>query len=182
MYVQPLIGLYTVAPQMFDDAGTTALLLSASAGATAKILTLDFPCVPIYFGYRPTQILHYGGGIATQGVLGLYKYPAGVAANKILLAQVNLLDASAPGGQYMSRVPVTPPLAVSEGHAEEPAGNIYPGDVLAFWVVTGAAGSSYLSGLYQPVLVLQRRGASYADMAACWFDQTPAPAGISKSI
>lgn len=74
---EQISSLYEVKPQGFDDFAVTPVSMTAVKGVTAKVLTLNFPAAPLYFGYRPTTAFSYNT-LTTQGVLGLYRYPHGL--------------------------------------------------------------------------------------------------------
>ena len=174
-------SLYEVRPQDYDDMSVTALELNASVGAL-KTLTLTFPAAPLYFGFRPVETSFEYDVPTVVGVLVLYKYPGGVAANKVLLASINLEDQAYTGKQFTVKVSQFPPTAVGvEGHALEPYANCDPQDQLVVYILTQATGGGYLEGDFQPVLIMQKRPFSYAGCPT-WIDRTPASAGISDQI
>lgn len=179
MYTSQLKGLYVVRPQDYDDMSVTALELNASTGAL-KTLTLTFPCAPLYFGFQPIETPFDYHTLTTTGVLGLYLYPGGDSSKEVLLASIDLEDAAALHKQYMVRVPNVPASGVSQGHAKEPVANCNPQDQLVVKIITQAVGDSYLDGDFQPVLIMQHRGESFAKMSA-WKDRTVASTGIPST-
>ena len=74
---EQISSLYEVRPQDFDDFSVTPVDMTHVQGATAKVLTLNFPAAPLYFGFRPTTAFSYNG-LSDLGVLGLYRYPHGM--------------------------------------------------------------------------------------------------------
>ena len=167
----PFYGIVEIKPQDFDDMAVTAIDLNAAAGATAKILTVTFPLAPFYFGYRPVTAFDYHT-FTTQGVLALYRYPAGSAAAKVLLAEIDLADAAAIGELYAVKVSNKPTNTPDHGHASAPVANCSPKDKLAVWIKTQAVGDSYILGTFQPFLMCQYRGESFAGLST-WHDETP---------
>jgi len=170
--------LYEVRPQDWDDMSVTPVDMDAAAGA-AKTLTLNFPAAPLYFGFRPVAAFDYRT-LTTLGVLALYLYPAGNAANKVLLAEIDLEDAAEAGKQYMVKVANIPASGTSQGHAKAPVADCVPQDQLVAYIKTQAVGDSYLLGTFQPVLFMQYRAESPAGSPA-WIDRTPASAGIASA-
>ena len=179
MYTSQLKGLYEVRPQDYDDMSVTAIDLDAAVGAK-KTLTLNFPGAPLYFGFRPITDFDYHT-FTTMGVLALYLYPAGVAADKVLLAEIDLEDAAEAGKQYMVKVANIPATGTTGGHAKAPVADCVPQDQLVAYIKTQAVGDSYILGTFQPVLIMQHRGESFANMPA-WMNRTVASDGISSSM
>ena len=176
---EQIFSLYEVLPQDYDDNGVTPIDMDAVAGATAKILTLNFPAAPLYCGFRPTTAFAYDTQ-TVEGVLALYRYPGGDASAKVLLAEIPLEDAAALHNQYMVKVVNKPPAGTDGGHAKEPVADCVPQDQLAWWIKTQATGGGYLAGAFQPVLFIQRRGESIAKQPA-WHDRTPVSTGIASA-
>lgn len=175
---EQLYSLRELRPQDWDDAGVTAIDMDAATGAK-KTLTINFPCAPMYFGFRPVIPFVYQTQ-TTEGVLALYLYPGGDAAKKVLLAEIPLEDKAAAHEQYMVKVPNFP-NSISQGHAGSPPANCVVQDQLVAYIKTQAVGSTYLAGTFQPILLIQMRGESYAQQAA-WNDRTPAGTGILSTI
>lgn len=175
---EQIYSLYEVRPQDWDDMSVTPIEMEAAVGAK-KTLTLTFPVAPLYFGFRPTELFQYHT-LTTLGVLALYLYPAGVAANKVLLAEVTLEDAAVVGQQYMVKVANIPTIGTSQGHAKAPVANCVPGDQLVAYIKTQGVGDSYVLGEFLPVLFMQYRGEGFVDMPT-WNDRTPVSAGISSA-
>ena len=176
----PFYGIFEVKPQDFDDMAVTAIDLDAAAGATAKILTITYPCAPLYFGYRPATDFDYHT-FTTQGVLSLYKYPAGDASAKVLLGSIDLDDGAVTGEIYAVKIANTPTAGATAGHAKTPKADCGPKDKLAFWIGTQAVGDTYILGTFQPFLMCQYRGESFAEMST-WHDETPAGSGIVVDV
>jgi hypothetical protein len=157
----------------------TPIEMEAAVGAK-KTLTLNFPAAPLYFGFRPTELFQYHT-LTTLGVLALYLYPAGVASDKVLLAEVTLEDAAVVGNRYMVKVANIPATGTSQGHAKAPVANCVPGDQLVVYIKTQGVGDAYILGEFQPVLFMQYRGEGFVGQDA-WIDRTPVSAGISSAM
>ena len=177
---EQIFSLYEVRPQGYDDFAVTPIDMTAAAAATAKILTLNFPAAPLYFGFRPTTAFDYDTQ-TVEGVLALYLYPGGDASKKVLLAEIPLEDDAALHEQYMVKVANIPSIGTDQGHAKAPVANCLPQDKLAVWIKTHATGGGYIAGAFQPVLFMQYRGVGFAAQPA-WNDRTPVSAGISSAM
>lgn len=175
---EQISSLYEVRPQDFDDMSVTPIDMDAAVGAK-KTLTLNFPAAPLYFGFRPIEAFDYHT-FDTMGVLALYLYPAGVAADKVLLAEIDLEDAAEIGKRYMVKVANIPASGTYQGHAKAPVANCVPGDQLVAYIETQAVGDSYILGTFQPVLFMQYRGEGFVKQLA-WIDRTPVSAGIASA-
>lgn len=175
---EQIYSLYEVRPQDWDDMSVTPIEMEATVGAK-KTLTLNFPAAPLYFGFRPTELFQYHTK-TTEGVLALYLYPQGVAANKVRLAEVTLEDAAVVNERYMVKVANIPATGTYQGHAKAPIANCVPGDQLVAYIETQGVGDSYILGEFQPVLFMQYRGEGFVKQAA-WHDRTPVSAGISSA-
>ena len=175
---EQISSMYEVRPQDWDDNTVTPIEMEASVGAK-KTLTLNFPAAPLYFGFRPTELFQYHTN-TTEGVLALYLYPAGNAANKVLLAEIPLEDAAAVGQRYMVKVANIPASGTYQGHAKAPIANCVPGDQLVAYILTQGVGDSYILGEFQPVLFMQYRGEGFVNQPA-WNVRTPVSAGISSA-
>ena len=168
--------LFVVGMGDFDDRMSTAIDMTHAAG-NIKTKTFEFPVAPIYFGFRVVVPFVYQAQ-TTEGKMGLYLYPQGVTANKVLLGYVTFPDALAAGQVVRCRVPVQPAAGISGAHAKAIIPNLLPGDQLGLEIMTQAVGSSYAEGTFQPYIVCQFIGKTLADQAAVVVDQTPASAGI----
>ena len=178
MISSELYGLYEVRPQDYDDMSVTALELNGTGAA--KTLTLTFPAAPLYFGFRPVEAAFEYDTATQVGVLGLYKYPGGDSSKAVLLASIDLEDQALRNAQYMVKVPVIPDTGTSQGHAKKPLANCIPEDQLVVKFITQATGGGYLEGDFQPVLIMQHRPESFAEMPS-WNDRTVASSGISSA-
>lgn len=175
---EQIFSLYEVRPQDWDDMSVTPIEMEATVGAK-KTLSLNFPAAPLYFGFRPTELFQYHTK-TTEGVLALYRYPAGVAADKVLLAEVTLEDAAVVNELYMVKVVNVPAAGTSQGHAMAPIADCVPGDQLVAYIKTQGVGDSYILGEFQPVLFVQYRGEGFVKQAA-WHERTPVSTGIASA-
>lgn len=170
--------LFTIGMGDFDDRVSTAIDMTNATGAI-KTKTFDFPVAPIYFGFRVVVDFVYQAQTA-EGKMGLYLYPQGSTANKVLLGYVTFTDKLAAGQVVRCRVPVQPAAGISGGHAKDVVPNLLPGDQLGLWIMTRAVGSSYAEGTFQPYIVCQYIGKTLADQTNV-VDQTPASTGIPST-
>ncbi len=143
-----------------DAALATAVNLTAALGAILT-KTMEVPGTVKAFGFRPTIALNYNV-MTAQGVLGLYIYPAGVSANKVLLGTINLMDGDVVGKIYFMK-PLNQPADVSPAPA--PPCNYNAGDQLVVEVKTAATGGGGIAGAYQPVIWANDRGENIVNQA-----------------
>jgi hypothetical protein len=132
-----------------------AVALETAAGAIASSLkTMDIPGFVRVIAYRPTVPFNYDTQTA-EGVLTLYRYPKGVAANKVALGTIKLKDGAEAGKIHFAKIDNTPPLTVPPS---QPPANYQAGDVLAVWITTQAAGGGGIAGDFQPLFYVSNRG------------------------
>ena len=133
-------------------ANPTAIQLEAAAGVILASRPLMEPISVSRFGYQATVAFDYDV-LVTEGVLTLYRYPAGNANNKIALQTIRLVDATPIGSVCYADVPnpVVPATFVN-GVLTVRARNkadFEVGDVVAIWISTQAVGGTEL-GDFQP--------------------------------
>jgi hypothetical protein len=165
-----------------DDHGMdTAIQLEATVGAIL-LKTIREPMRVARFGFMPTELFDYET-LTTKGVLTLYKYPLGVAANKVALATINLEDGDLAGKQYVCD-PDNLPVAATSPYAgldERGVCDLNPGDQVAVWITTQAVGTSYIAGDFQPFVYLFPRaeGEGNEDYLV---NRTPTKTAVSSNI
>lgn len=132
-----------------------------AAAATVAFLSRPFyePACVTRFGYQVTTAFVYGT-TPTEGVLTLYRYPAGNATPKVALATIPLQDALAANHVAYADVPnpVVPATYVA-GVLTVRARNkadLDAGDVVAIEVTTAANGGTE-TGVYQPYICTHPR-------------------------
>ena len=131
-------------------ANPTAIVLEAAAGVKLASRPLMEPITVTRFGYAVTVAFDYDTQ-TTEGILTLYRYPLGNAANKVALDTIVLQDALAAGTVAYSDVPNPPVAADKKGKADFNAG-----DIVAIWVSTQAAGGTEV-GDFQPYFCFHPR-------------------------
>ena len=134
-----------------DDHGmATAIELEAAAGA---ILTKSFehPVTVTRFGYRVTELFQYHTK-TTEGVLGIYKYPGCVSADKVLLGTITLKDGDAVGDCPFVDLDNQVVAAVSPYTGLAPYGvcDLEAGDQVVIEITTQGVGDAYILGEFQP--------------------------------
>lgn len=161
----------------------SAASMNAAVGSIASILfTADEPLTVDRFGYRPITAFNYNG-LTAQGVLTLYKYPAGVAVNKVPLGTINLVDGALVFTDYVCDIDNQPVKAVAPyaGVADLGLADLNPGDQLAIWVTTQATGGTYIAGTFQPFYAVHTRAENEANMASL-VNLTPVKAAVSNNL
>jgi hypothetical protein len=165
-----------------DDHGmASAIELEAATGA---ILTKSFehPVTVTRFGYRVTELFQYHT-LTTAGVLGIYKYPGGVSADKVLLGVITLLDGDAVGDCPFVDLDNQPVAAVSPYTGLAPYGvcDCEAGDQVVIEVKTQGVGDSYILGEFQPFFCYHPR-AEEAGNQPRMIDRTPAKTAVTSNI
>jgi hypothetical protein len=155
-------------------ANPTAIALEAAAGVILASRPLLEPITVTRFGYQATVAFDYDT-LVTEGVLTLYRYPLGNAANKIALQTIRLPDDTPIGSVCYADVPnpVVPATLVG-GVITVPARNkadFDAGDVVAIWISTQAVGGTEL-GDFQPYFCGHPR-AEVADNQPLMVNLTP---------
>lgn len=149
--------IHLIDSAMDDSARNTANALEAATGAIRPLQTMLEPGSVLYFGYVPTVAFDYDTQTA-EGVLTLYKYPAGVAGSKIALATIPLVDDAVASTVYQVLVNDVPPNVVPTVRAYS---DFEAGDTLAVWITTQAAGGGAIAGDFHAFIKIQRRGENY---------------------
>jgi len=145
-------GIKEIDAAIGDASLATHIALEAAAGEIlAK--TMNTPGFARAFGFRPTLAFNYDT-MVTQGVLTLYKYPAGVANNKVALGIIALVQGDVAGKIYFTRVSNIPALTVPPS---QPPANYEAGDALAVWISTQGVGGTE-TGEFQPIIWVSDRG------------------------
>lgn len=159
-------GIKEIDAAIGDASLATAIELEAAAGEKlAK--TMHTPGFVRAFGFRPTVTFDYDT-LVTKGVLTLYKYPAGVAGDKVALGTINLEHGDVAGKIYFIKVDNTPALTVPPS---QPPANYEAGDTLAVWISTQAVGGTEL-GDFQPIIWVSDRGENIPNQEQL-VDRTP---------
>jgi hypothetical protein len=100
----------------------------------------------------------------------------------IPLISFDLDDDLAAGYRYMAQLANIPSVGTYQGHALPPLMALQPGDQLVWTSApTATASGGAVTGVYQPVLFMQYRGESLANMPY-WSDITVASDGISSAM
>jgi hypothetical protein len=158
-----------------DTAMATAVALEATTGAKLT-KTMENPGVARAFGFRPTVAFDYDTQ-TTEGILTLYKYPAGDSASKVALGTIALEDAAEAKKYYFVNIPAQgrgPEVVTGTRYpARDPIAYFEAGDQLVVEITTQAAGGGYIAGDFQPVVWYNNRGES-VDEQAQLVDRTPA--------
>lgn len=165
-----------------DDHGmATAIEMEAAAGAILT-KTWEQPVTVTRFGYRVTELFQYHTK-TTQGVLGIYKYPNGVAANKVLLGTITLLDGDAVGMAPYVDLDNQPVAAVAPYTGLAPYGtcDFQAGDQTVIEVVTQGVGDTYILGEFQPFFCFHPR-AEEALNDPRMVDRTPDKTAVTSNI
>ena len=243
-----LSSLFELRPQDYDLGVVTAINL-VDAAATLKTYTVNYPCAPLYAGFRVSTAFNYPTAVTAQGLLTLYLYPGtpleiaftggtgaqprageiatggssgavgivaavggtwgtsgviyfksltiptttteaitfsgGGACSRALgipLITFTMSSGLAAGYRYMAQLANIPSVGTYQGHALPPLLALNPGDQL-LWIShpTATASGGAVTGVYQPVLIMQLRGESLANMPY-WTDITVAGTGISSAM
>jgi hypothetical protein len=103
------------------------------------------------FGYQAVVAFNYNVQTA-EGVLTLYRYPLGNAANKVALQTIRLVDATPIGSVCYADVPNPPVAADKKGKAD-----FNVGDVVAIWISTAGTGGGGIAGDFQPFFTFHPR-------------------------
>jgi hypothetical protein len=165
-----------------DDHGmATAIELEAATGA---ILTKSFeqPVTVTRFGYMVTELFQYHTK-TTEGVLGIYKYPAGVSANKVLLGSITLKDGDAVADCPFVDLDNKPVAAVSPYTGLVPYGicDLQGGDKVVIEITTQGVGDAYILGAFQPFFCFHPR-AEEALNTPRMIDRTPEKTAVTSNI
>lgn len=134
-----------------DAQRATAIVLEASTGAILTKTVLE-PITVSRFGFVPTVAFDYDT-LVTEGVLTLYRYPAGVSGSKVALATIALEDDAAVGDIYF--VDVDNKLGYADFNA---------GDQVVIEITTQAAGGTEV-GDFQPFFTFNPRAEVTANQA-----------------
>lgn len=70
-------SLFEVRPNGYDDGVVTAINL-VDAAATLHTFTANYPCAPLYAGFRVSTIFNYPTAVTALAILSLYLSPAGI--------------------------------------------------------------------------------------------------------
>jgi len=165
-----------------DDHGmATAIEMEAATGA---ILTKSFeqPITVTRFGYRVTELFQYHTK-TTEGVLGIYKYPGGVAANKVLLGAITLKDGDAVGDCPFVDLDNKPVAAVAPYTGLVPYGtcDLQAGDQVVIEITTQGVGDAYVLGAFQPFFCYHPR-AEDAGNQPHMIDRTPEKTAVTWNV
>jgi hypothetical protein len=161
-------GIKEIDAAIADAALATAIVLEAALNTVVLLKTMNTPGFARAFGFRPTVTFNYAT-LTAKGVLTLYRYPAGVAGNKVALGTINLEDGDVALKEYFRKVSNTPALTVPPS---QPPANYEAGDVLAIWVTTAATGGGGIAGDYQPLMWVSDRGENIPNQGQL-VDRTP---------
>ncbi len=154
----------------------------STAGAEALLKTAREPMCVDRVGFMPTTAFNYST-LTVQGVLSIYRYPKGVASNKVLLGTIKLVDAALVGVEYVVDIAnaVQAASAPYAGLTDRGIADLDPGDQVAIWVTTQATGGTYIAGAFQPFFCWHNRAESEANMTAV-VNLTPAQTQVNEPI
>jgi hypothetical protein len=162
-------------PAIGDASLATAIALEAAAAAIFT-KTMEVPGVVRAFGFRPSVAFDYDT-LTAEGVLTLYKYPAGVSGSKVALATIALEDAAEAGKFYFVNIQaqaVRPYVESGTRYpAADPSAYYNAGDQLVVEITTQAAGGGYIAGDFQPIVLYNNRGEAVGNQSML-VDRTPA--------
>lgn len=166
----------------YDDHGmASAIELEAATGAILT-KTWEQPVTVTRFGYRVTELFQYHTK-TTEGKLTIYKYPAGVAANKVALGTITLKD-----GDAVALVPFVDldnqvVAAVSPYTGITPYGvcDHQAGDQTVIEITTQGVGDTYILGEFQPFFCFHPRAEEHLNDPRM-VDRTPAKTAAASNI
>jgi len=165
-----------------DDHGqATAIEMEASTGAILT-KTAKEPMSVDRFGFLVTELFQYHT-LTTIGVLTLYKYPQGVAANKLALATINLEDGAQVGCLYYVNVDnkCLPAVYPYTGVKDVGIADLNPGDQVVIEISTQGVGDIYVLGAFQPVFFWHNRAEDPGNMTQV-FDRTPVKTPVNEPL
>jgi len=146
-------GIREVDAAIGDASLATAIAFEAAAAAILT-KTMNTPGNVRAFGFRPTVTFNYDT-MTAQGVLTLYKYPAGVSGNKVALGTLKLVNGYVAGKIYFISVSSAP--ADTSPSPDNPA-KYNAGDQLVIEITTAATGDAGIAGDFQPLIWVHDRG------------------------